>query len=281
MALAEVNGAAGRDHWNFCYSLLLAGGGIKAGHVHGASDRIGARPSRDPVSPADVVATIYHCLGIPAHLELRDRLNRPFQLVPWGSPSLSCSPEEEPRSAPEGMVMDEQRNSTPAVRNSPFMLGTVLGALLGLYAGGFLCSRYGSAEEAAEEAASLYREKVQRDLGALGIRIGKPMKLSERKKRSSPAPKRCCNSFGTSRMMEASPVGEAVANKGWAWFLLGELSGVLFGSALAAAICWANCASTCAARLEQARISAGELLSNIEAHRSAKREARRTSQVAG
>jgi hypothetical protein len=82
----KVNGAAGRDHWNFCYGLLLAGGGIRSGYVHGASDRIGARPSQSPVTPADVIATIYHCLGIPADLELRDRLDRPFVLVPWGSP---------------------------------------------------------------------------------------------------------------------------------------------------------------------------------------------------
>jgi len=82
----KVNPAAGRDHWNFCYGLLMAGGGIKAGTVHGASDRIGGRPSSCPVTPADVIATIYHCLGIPADLELRDRLQRPFQLVPWGSP---------------------------------------------------------------------------------------------------------------------------------------------------------------------------------------------------
>jgi hypothetical protein len=82
----KPNGNAGRDHWNFCYSLLLAGGGIKGGHVHGASDRIGARPSSNPVTPADIVATLYECLGIPSDLELRDRLQRPFQLVPWGSP---------------------------------------------------------------------------------------------------------------------------------------------------------------------------------------------------
>jgi hypothetical protein len=81
-----VNAAAGRDHWNFCYSLLLAGGGIKGGYVHGASDRVGALPSRNPVSPADIVATIYHCLGISNDLELRDRLDRPFHLVPWGAP---------------------------------------------------------------------------------------------------------------------------------------------------------------------------------------------------
>ena len=82
----RINGSGGgRDHWNFCYSLLLAGGGLKAGYVHGASDRIGARPSLNPVTPADIIATIYRCLGIPADLELRDRLDRPLSLVPWGN----------------------------------------------------------------------------------------------------------------------------------------------------------------------------------------------------
>jgi uncharacterized protein DUF1501 len=78
--------AGGRDHWNFCYSLVLAGGGVKGGYVHGASDKIGAKPSRNPVTPADVIATIYECLGVPHDLELRDRLGRPFVLCPWGSP---------------------------------------------------------------------------------------------------------------------------------------------------------------------------------------------------
>ena len=77
---------AGRDHWNYCYSLILAGGGIRRGHVHGASDGIGGHPSSNPVTPAEIVATIYQCLGIPADLELRDRLQRPFALVPWGRP---------------------------------------------------------------------------------------------------------------------------------------------------------------------------------------------------
>jgi hypothetical protein len=79
------NNGGGRDHWNFCYSLLLAGGGIKAGYIHGASNRIGAHPSLNPLTPADVVATLYRCLGIPADLELRDRLGRPIALVPWGN----------------------------------------------------------------------------------------------------------------------------------------------------------------------------------------------------
>jgi hypothetical protein len=82
----RVNAAAGRDHWNFCYGLLLAGGGIRPGSLFGASDRIGAHPSQNPVLPADIIATIYYCLGIPSDLELRDRVDRPFQLVPWGNP---------------------------------------------------------------------------------------------------------------------------------------------------------------------------------------------------
>ncbi|MHC5541200.1 DUF1501 domain-containing protein, partial [Singulisphaera rosea] len=82
----KVNAMGGRDHWNHGYSLLLAGGGIKQGYIHGASDKIGARPKSDPVTPAEVVATIYHCLGIPHDLELRDQLNRPLTVVPNGEP---------------------------------------------------------------------------------------------------------------------------------------------------------------------------------------------------
>ncbi len=82
----KVNPAAGRDHWNFGYTLMLAGGGIKGGFVYGASDKIGARPKSNPVAPADIIATIYECLGIPAEMEFYDRLSRPFVLVPWGKP---------------------------------------------------------------------------------------------------------------------------------------------------------------------------------------------------
>ena len=82
----KVNAAAGRDHWNFGYSLFLAGGGVRAGHVHGASDKIGGRPQTDPVTPAEIIATVYRCLGIPADLELRDQLQRPLAVVPQGRP---------------------------------------------------------------------------------------------------------------------------------------------------------------------------------------------------
>lgn len=84
----RINPGAGRDHWEFCYTVLFAGGGIKEGFVHGASDRRGAYPNLNPVSAADVIATIYHALGIPADLELRDRLGRPLVLMPEGAPIL-------------------------------------------------------------------------------------------------------------------------------------------------------------------------------------------------
>ncbi|MGD9648804.1 MAG: DUF1501 domain-containing protein, partial [Pirellulales bacterium] len=75
---------AGRDHWNFCYSLMLVGGGFQPGLVYGASDKIGAFPAQSPLTPGDVVATIYHALGIDPARELYDPLRRPHRLVPAG-----------------------------------------------------------------------------------------------------------------------------------------------------------------------------------------------------
>jgi hypothetical protein len=74
----------GRDHWNYCYSILLAGGGFRAGYVHGASDKLGAFPSDRPTTPGDIVATLYKLLGIDHRDELYDRLARPHQIVPQG-----------------------------------------------------------------------------------------------------------------------------------------------------------------------------------------------------
>ncbi len=82
----KVNAAAGRDHWNFGYGLWMAGGGMKAGHVHGATDKIGAHAVTDVVTPAEIIATIYRCLGIPDDLELHDQLQRPLPVVPHGRP---------------------------------------------------------------------------------------------------------------------------------------------------------------------------------------------------
>ena len=58
----------------------MAGAGIRGGTVHGASDRWAAYPSRDPVTPADVAATIYHCLGVDPSVMLVDALGRPLRL---------------------------------------------------------------------------------------------------------------------------------------------------------------------------------------------------------
>lgn len=78
-------GADGRDHWPHCFTTVLAGAGIRGGTVFGASDRWAAHPAKDPVTPADIAATIYHCLGVDPRLELRDTLGRPFELCS-GSP---------------------------------------------------------------------------------------------------------------------------------------------------------------------------------------------------
>lgn len=69
--------ADGRDHWPYCYSVLMAGAGVQAGALYGASDRDGGYPLRDAVSPADVTATIYAALGINPATEIQDREGRP------------------------------------------------------------------------------------------------------------------------------------------------------------------------------------------------------------
>jgi hypothetical protein len=83
----KINGKAGRDHWPGCFSITLAGAGIRGGLVHGASDKTAAYPVRDAVSPEEVAATIYHALGIPADTELVDHSGRPFPLA-TGKPLL-------------------------------------------------------------------------------------------------------------------------------------------------------------------------------------------------
>jgi hypothetical protein len=82
----RINNGAGRDHWEHCYTVLFAGGGIKGGCTYGSSDKRGAYPSQCPVTAGDIVATIYHALGIAPDLELYDRLGRPLLLVPEGAP---------------------------------------------------------------------------------------------------------------------------------------------------------------------------------------------------
>jgi hypothetical protein len=76
----RINAAAGRDHWGQVFSVALAGAGVQAGIVHGASDSIGAFPRDGRVLPHDLAATIFHCLGLPPVAEIHDPLGRPVPI---------------------------------------------------------------------------------------------------------------------------------------------------------------------------------------------------------
>jgi len=77
----RLNNDAGRDHWPRVFSVVLAGGGIKRGHVHGSSNAGGAEPEVDPVRPADVSATVFTLLGIDPEKKLLSPGDRPIDLV--------------------------------------------------------------------------------------------------------------------------------------------------------------------------------------------------------
>ncbi|MBQ17373.1 MAG: hypothetical protein CMJ65_09640 [Planctomycetaceae bacterium] len=84
--LGQVTSSAGatsdgRDHWPHCFTALFAGGGIKAGYVHGRSDRLAAYPVADRVTPQDVAATIYTALGVDPRQRIHDQFQRPQTLA--------------------------------------------------------------------------------------------------------------------------------------------------------------------------------------------------------
>jgi uncharacterized protein (DUF1501 family) len=81
----RINPAGGRDHWPQCWSIYFAGGGVQGGRVVGRSDDKGAYPVERPVSPSEVVATIYHSLGVDMHTELPGPQGRPFQVADPGT----------------------------------------------------------------------------------------------------------------------------------------------------------------------------------------------------
>jgi Protein of unknown function (DUF1501) len=76
----RINSDAGRDHYGNVFSAMLAGGGIRGGQVYGASDKDGAFPADNPVTPAAFAATLYHCLGVAPDAEVPDRLGRPVKI---------------------------------------------------------------------------------------------------------------------------------------------------------------------------------------------------------
>ncbi|WP_164102431.1 DUF1501 domain-containing protein [Candidatus Laterigemmans baculatus] len=80
----KVNPAGGRDHWPQCFSCTFAGGGVQGGRAVGASDPVGGVPADRPAPPGEIIATIFHALGLDLHAELPGPGGRPFPLVDFG-----------------------------------------------------------------------------------------------------------------------------------------------------------------------------------------------------
>jgi uncharacterized protein (DUF1501 family) len=75
------NSDDGRDHWPYCYTGVIAGGGTRRGYVHGKSDKTGSAPLENPVHPRDLLATIYHSVGINPATIVYNHINQPRELV--------------------------------------------------------------------------------------------------------------------------------------------------------------------------------------------------------
>lgn len=80
----KINTTAGRDHWPKVFSVVLAGGGIKAGQVYGRSDATASEPEEDGLTVEDFAYTVYHCLGIDAEKKLMSPGDRPIDIVREG-----------------------------------------------------------------------------------------------------------------------------------------------------------------------------------------------------
>ena len=74
----------GRDHWNFCYSVMMVGGGFQPGLIYGSSDSTGAFPASHPLVPGDIISTLYTALGVDPTSDIHDSFQRPYRIVPAG-----------------------------------------------------------------------------------------------------------------------------------------------------------------------------------------------------
>jgi hypothetical protein len=81
-----VKDNGGRDHWTQCGFILMTGGGVKKGFVHGKSDNHAAWPIESPVSSADYVATVYQLLGLDPHMTIRDEFDNQIPIALEGEP---------------------------------------------------------------------------------------------------------------------------------------------------------------------------------------------------
>ncbi len=102
----KINANGGRDHWGNVWSFALAGAGISGGQVLGASDRTGGAPARDPFTPGDLTATLFHLLGINGQSSFTDREGRVHKLTP-GTPLyqlLGTEPASKRLETPTGDI---------------------------------------------------------------------------------------------------------------------------------------------------------------------------------
>ncbi len=83
----KLNANGGRDHWAGCWTALVAGGGVQGGRAIGASDAIGSEPKDRPVSPQELVSTIYHALGVAPTATIPGPDGSPVAVYP-GKPVL-------------------------------------------------------------------------------------------------------------------------------------------------------------------------------------------------
>ncbi len=81
----RINSNGGRDHWTGCWTAVFAGGGVRGGQVVGASDAIGSEPCDRPVTPAQIVATVYHSLGISLDSRIRGPQGEAMRVVESGA----------------------------------------------------------------------------------------------------------------------------------------------------------------------------------------------------
>lgn len=80
----KINAQAGRDHYPKVFSVVLAGGGIKGGYIHGSSNSTASEPEELAMGPEDLFTTVYHCMGIVADKELMAPGDRPIEIVDGG-----------------------------------------------------------------------------------------------------------------------------------------------------------------------------------------------------
>lgn len=124
----RINTQGGRDHWGNVFSCVLAGAGIAGGQVFGSSDRNGAFPATDPIRPHDLVATIFHLLGIDPGGMFYDKANRPHLLC-HGEPLgrlLGTEPATRARCEPGGDVNFVPPYDTSLLLDTDFQAGALI-----------------------------------------------------------------------------------------------------------------------------------------------------------